>query len=268
MQETDIIPEAYVGSGNRQALMALAEQMCAAGDDAADPAKWAQISQSLATLSAAADADRPSGVTAPTGAGDAGSPGPGSPGLGAPDLDARDLDARDQGGPAAVGLAPSELDLDIGAALGAAERYSVEPVDDSGDTGLGFSMHEMDPADADEMQQNVADLDLDLEALQAFGQTDEHMPWDDVAPPAPNAPDAPDAPDAEAVVPDPSDDWAFTRAPGESAPWDESATKMDLARAYIEMDDPEAARSILEEVILEGSAAQQAEAKSLIEALG
>jgi pilus assembly protein FimV len=43
---------------------------------------------------------------------------------------------------------------------------------------------------------------------------------------------------------------------------------MDLARAYIEMDDPEAARSILEEVILEGSAAQQAEAKSLIEALG
>ena len=69
-------------------------------------------------------------------------------------------------------------------------------------------------------------------------------------------------------MPGPADDWVFTRAPGESTPWDESATKMDLARAYIEMDDPEAARSILEEVILEGSAAQQAEAKSLIEALG
>ena len=45
---------------------------------------------------------------------------------------------------------------------------------------------------------------------------------------------------------------------------DEVSTKLDLARAYIEMDDPENAKSILQEVIEEGDFAQQGEAKDLI----
>lgn len=45
---------------------------------------------------------------------------------------------------------------------------------------------------------------------------------------------------------------------------DEIGTKLDLARAYIDMGDPEGARSILEEVIEEGSEEQQTEARDLM----
>ncbi len=45
---------------------------------------------------------------------------------------------------------------------------------------------------------------------------------------------------------------------------DETATKLDLARAYIDMGDTEGARDILDEVIAEGSDGQQQEARELI----
>ena len=44
-------------------------------------------------------------------------------------------------------------------------------------------------------------------------------------------------------------------------------TKLDLARAYIDMGDPEGARSILEEVLDEGDPNQRREAQSLIDVL-
>jgi pilus assembly protein FimV len=47
----------------------------------------------------------------------------------------------------------------------------------------------------------------------------------------------------------------------------EVGTKLDLARAYMDMGDPEGARSILDEVISEGSASQKQEAQRLIESL-
>ena len=47
----------------------------------------------------------------------------------------------------------------------------------------------------------------------------------------------------------------------------EIGTKLDLARAYIDMGDPEGARSIREEVLDEGDAGQRREAQSLIEGL-
>jgi pilus assembly protein FimV len=47
----------------------------------------------------------------------------------------------------------------------------------------------------------------------------------------------------------------------------EVGTKLDLARAYMDMGDPEGARSILEEVVQEGSASQKQEAARLIESL-
>jgi pilus assembly protein FimV len=48
----------------------------------------------------------------------------------------------------------------------------------------------------------------------------------------------------------------------------EVATKIDLARAYIEMEDPEAARILLEEVEREGNETQRAEAGAMMERLG
>ena len=47
----------------------------------------------------------------------------------------------------------------------------------------------------------------------------------------------------------------------------EVGTKLDLARAYMDMGDPEGARSILDEVVQEGSASQKQEAQRLIESL-
>jgi len=54
---------------------------------------------------------------------------------------------------------------------------------------------------------------------------------------------------------------------GEAATMSEVGTKLDLARAYIDMGDPEGARSILEEVLKEGSASQRKEADRLLAGL-
>jgi pilus assembly protein FimV len=53
----------------------------------------------------------------------------------------------------------------------------------------------------------------------------------------------------------------------ESATMSEVGTKLDLARAYIDMGDPEGARSILDEVLKEGSAVQKQEAERLMASL-
>ena len=48
---------------------------------------------------------------------------------------------------------------------------------------------------------------------------------------------------------------------------DEAATKLDLARAYIDMGDTEGARDILDEVVAEGNDTQQQEARDLLAGL-
>jgi pilus assembly protein FimV len=53
----------------------------------------------------------------------------------------------------------------------------------------------------------------------------------------------------------------------EPATMSEVGTKLDLARAYMDMGDPEGARSILDEVLSEGSASQKTEARRLIDSL-
>lgn len=49
---------------------------------------------------------------------------------------------------------------------------------------------------------------------------------------------------------------------------DETATKLDLARAYIDMGDTEGARDILDEVVAEGNDTQRQDARELIAKLG
>jgi pilus assembly protein FimV len=61
------------------------------------------------------------------------------------------------------------------------------------------------------------------------------------------------------------------RAIGSRRPEDptmtEVGTKLDLARAYVDMGDPDGARSILNEVMEEGDPAQRQEARQLLDAL-
>ena len=60
----------------------------------------------------------------------------------------------------------------------------------------------------------------------------------------------------------------FGELSDELAGMDDVSTKLDLAKAYIEMGDLEGAKGILEEVVNEGNAAQQQEAKDLITNMG
>ena len=92
-----------------------------------------------------------------------------------------------------------------------------------------------------------------------------------------------DAPAAAPAIPDikfddiglsfddaPKADAAAAPAPGGAKDdhWYDVQTKFDLAKAYQEMGDKDGAREILQEVIKEGDAAQQAEAKQLLGSLG
>lgn len=54
----------------------------------------------------------------------------------------------------------------------------------------------------------------------------------------------------------------------DSQQWDETATKLDLARAYVDMGDAEGARSILDEVLAEGNDEQKKQAAELAAQLG
>ncbi len=51
---------------------------------------------------------------------------------------------------------------------------------------------------------------------------------------------------------------------GANETWDEAGTKLDLAKAYVEMDDKKSAKSILEEVVKEGTDSQKNEARDLM----
>jgi len=61
-----------------------------------------------------------------------------------------------------------------------------------------------------------------------------------------------------------TDDESAEMPAGANDTWDEAGTKLDLARAYIEMDDKESALSILEEVAKEGTDNQKNEARDLM----
>lgn len=62
-----------------------------------------------------------------------------------------------------------------------------------------------------------------------------------------------------------AEDTAVATAESEdSQQWDETATKLDLAKAYIDMGDADGARSILDEVMSEGNASQKQQAEDLM----
>ncbi|MCC5868217.1 MAG: hypothetical protein JJU27_06865 [Gammaproteobacteria bacterium] len=67
---------------------------------------------------------------------------------------------------------------------------------------------------------------------------------------------------------DSADDPTGTAEAGGIETMTEIGTKLDLARAYIDMGDPDGARSILDEVLDEGDQGQKQEARSLLETIG
>jgi pilus assembly protein FimV len=119
--------------------------------------------------------------------------------------------------------------------------------------------------------------DLDLDAFLDAGptpvdtpkvQSEEPLPSltlpeDRIDPSAGDMPGSERLPDVLAPRDDElSDQWAM-----DSGIWDENATKLDLARAYIDMDDVASARDILREVIADGREEQRNEAQDMLRTL-
>ncbi|HFQ13522.1 MAG TPA: hypothetical protein ENK40_01865 [Gammaproteobacteria bacterium] len=113
------------------------------------------------------------------------------------------------------------------------------------DTSIDLTLDEMQSPDLDQNDETQAiDLgeDLTLDSLETDGEetaADLTLDIDEAA--------------------DAADDLDL------AAGGDEVGTKLDLARAYIDMGDPEGARSILDEVLDEGNDEQKQEAQQLIQ---
>ncbi|MDH3812578.1 MAG: hypothetical protein OEU60_12820, partial [Gammaproteobacteria bacterium] len=113
------------------------------------------------------------------------------------------------------------------------------------------------------------DLDLDLDDLTAALQVSEvgdtlEQPRDDATVEQPRpmlADETAEIPTMSISPDDMSDDLHEART------MTEVGTKLDLARAYVDMGDPAGARSILEEVLDEGDEGQRQQAQQLLDSL-
>lgn len=140
---------------------------------------------------------------------------------------------------------------DLDATLGELETGTDSPVEPaSGDDELEL---DLDEGDTDETRGAAPEPEPEPSVSEASSE------------PAPEAASGGES-EAEAMGADDllgdDDDFDFL---GDS---DENATKLDLAKAYIDMGDNEGARDILNEVLAEGSEGQQGEARELLSQVG
>lgn len=187
------------------------------------------------------------------------------------------------GAPAAAVPAPvpevkaeagSGLDFDLGAIGAEAETKAPElvaapeaPAPESSDLGLVFDISAPPGAPAPEAPAPAAAPEAAPDLGISFSL---EMP-EEAKPPAAAEP-AP-APAPEVSLGDIS--FSFDEAPAGAEPaaaehdshWQDVATKLDLAKAYQEMGDKDGAKEILEEVLREGDARQQEDAKALLASL-
>jgi pilus assembly protein FimV len=188
---------------------------------------------------------------------------------------------------------PASDDLDL----------SLDELDAGDSEAGGASAEELDTVKTealDELDTGDAGEDLDFESAFDTGESEassgEESPtleWESptesaAAPEEPETPAEPEAPSEPETASEPEtpatpetaasggeeeamgadellgedDDFDFL---GDS---DENATKLDLAKAYIDMGDNEGARDILNEVLAEGTEGQQGEARELLSQVG
>ncbi|MEO1036927.1 MAG: FimV/HubP family polar landmark protein [Pseudomonadota bacterium] len=136
-----------------------------------------------------------------------------------------------------------DVDLDLDDLTAALQKTDFANLEDAGDATIERPLESVHKSDLDNdivADSLAADTELDLDIGMDVEDDD----------------DAPTATRADQVDGEP-DNRTMT----------EVGTKLDLARAYIDMGDPEGARSILREVADEGSSAQQQEARKLLDDL-
>jgi pilus assembly protein FimV len=176
-----------------------------------------------------------------------------------------------------------ELDIDFGESDKEAEEQDFLP-DAQDDIDSVESLDDIDSLDdLGEADDSVDDLDSldDLDDLDEIDDLDDiggfEEPKDDLQSEELSLDDADDddfsfdSDDSEDLSLD--DDFDFDEDSDGEIDFDESmgdegdeiATKLDLARAYVDMGDSEGAKEILKEVIAEGNDEQKAEAQALID---
>ena len=183
------------------------------------------------------------------------------------------------------------LDFDMDDVDGGLDLDEDSADDDGIDLGMEDTAMDDDADDSEEPEELV--LDVDIEAADEdisiidFGGDDFDEPLEEMMPTVGDA--ASDADDDDFVLDDDDQEEIRTGtfAPGDfDEPTaaidslaniddlddlmlpddvDEVSTKLDLARAFIDMGDTEGARGSLEEVMSEGNADQKAEAKALLD---
>ena len=175
--------------------------------------------------------------------------------LGESDLDDLELDVSDED------LALMEEFSDNGEPAGPQEE---EPSLED-ELGLEDALSEPEAGEPGVDQQNPEELAEQTEEVAESEPASEELE-DEVVPVASDSLDesstrSDSGLDIDESALDDEDDFDFL------AGTDEAATKLDLARAYIEMGDSDGARDILEEVALEGNEEQKAEAQELLKNL-
>ena len=169
------------------------------------------------------------------------------------DLSDFDLDVSEPVAPAAPAAA-QEAPVDVGAELAAFDSVpEFDPVSDfdmPSDFDLSLSLEDDSPAAksfASELDDVNAELDKLSQSLESPSLEPHFTSEDAVAQPEP----------------EPLDDLDFDFFSGS----DEVATKLDLARAYIDMGDNQGARDILDEVVKDGDDSQRQEAEDMLSRL-
>ena len=178
----------------------------------------------------------------------------------------------DEAAPEAMDSLNNEVDFDIDGT-------------DAADAAAPESAEDSQPAAADEDEGLDFDIDLSFDMDKDSAGEDADSVHADAAPEEGESAEAP-APeldiDMDSVEPDAieqentldfdldsldlgEEEAEAGSGDGELADLDEVSTKLDLARAYIDMGDPDGARSILDEVIEEGSDEQKDEARGIME---
>ena len=164
----------------------------------------------------------------------------------------------------------SELDIDILEEAEEPVASEDDEVHDVGDIDIDFGLEDETPAAEDEEDVSIDLTDeadsLDLDLDDAFGEesTATAVPEESaVEEPTTQEPIAElDEVAASSDMDEMSDEDDFDLSSLDDV--DEVSTKLDLARAYLDMGDHEGTRGILEEVIAEGDDEQKQEASELM----
>lgn len=129
------------------------------------------------------------------------------------------------------------------------------PLDE--ELGLEDALSGEEPADPEETVAGAEAVEEELPELGADAESDEA----NEEPPVASTAAASKSADIDESDLGDDDDFDFLSGT------DEASTKLDLARAYVEMGDVDGARDILEEVALEGNEEQKTEAQDLLKNL-